>query len=240
MKLVPCKDYFAMSTHAAGCMYRQAKRNPRSVFCVAWGQTPVATYKYFRELCIAHDLKTNELVFVQADEVHRLEDGHAASGYHALDDMLFRPLGVRQENIVRFRSDARDSYTECLRVADALKERGGLDMSVLGVGPNGHIAGNEPKSKWDTRGVHAEPIVPSSFKHMPDAKKAGVTVWLTLGLKDIVETKGKILVLISGRHKGPPLNELKKRIRSSLWPVTYPIDHAGFTVVYNEQSFVSK
>src|SRR5437016_10314174 len=143
------KDYNAMSRMAAELITKELKARPGSLLCVSAGGTPTRTY----ELLALSRQKQPQLFaqvrFLQIDEWAGVPAGNPARCETDLQVKLLEPLGIDQSRYCGFKSDAVSPKTECERVARWLDANGPIDVCILGLGLNGHIAMNEPADELE-------------------------------------------------------------------------------------------
>jgi len=198
-------DYTALSDHTARHLAALLKRKPDALVCVASGDTPLGAYKAFVQLAQAGEVDTSRVTFVGLDEWLGMgpEDEGSCTWYLFRD--LFGPLQLRPEQIVLLDAQAEDPAAACDRVNQYIAARGGLDLIIVGVGLNGHIAMNEPGTSFDTYAhvsdLHETTItVGQKYFNRPTPLRQG----LTIGLRHVAEA-GEAILLASGAKKAPVL-----------------------------------
>lgn len=194
-------DYTTMSFAAAERVIALLINKPRAVVCFPSGSTPKGM---FQALVAAHHngrVDFSQCTFIGLDEWIGMGAGDDGSCRDLLDRDFLKPIGLRDSQIIFFNGRALNPQDECDRVNKALASLGGLDLIVLGVGMNGHLALNEPGTSWDTY-AHISELetitkeVGQKYFHQPTELTKGLTV----GIKHILEAKAAIL-LASGRPK---------------------------------------
>ena len=146
-------------------------------------------------------LETSGLRVAQLDEYLGVGDDDPRSLYRWLETSLTGPLGVTRERLVRFAGNAADADADCAAFDAAIAAWGGIDLAVLGLGPNGHLGFNEPPSAADapTRVVTLSPASLESnagYWGGLDVPNRAVTAGMNL----ILSSK-RVLLLVSGAHK---------------------------------------
>jgi len=117
-----------------------------------------------------------------------------------LQTHLLRPLQINPSRYISFNSNPADPKGECKRIRDELSVRGPIDICVLGLGLNGHVALNEPADALEPE-THPAKLSARSIQHsMLTGLKKKPSYGLTLGMADILQSK-MILMLISGKEK---------------------------------------
>jgi glucosamine-6-phosphate deaminase len=196
------------------------------------GNTPLGMY---RELIARYgqrqDLWQN-LRFLALDEYAGLEPDDARLFYGWVSRAFLDPAGVPPQNRLCFNSNAANPHDEIARVDQWLKDNGPIDIAVLGLGTNGHIAFNEPGSAFH-QAAHAVTLTQDSItanakywggeNHVP--KHA-----YTLGLGQLSAARQTIL-LVNGAHKATILKRVLHGDISTDVPATYLRQQAGVTIL---------
>lgn len=194
-------DYETLSRHTAEHIASVINRKPNALLCLASGDTPTATYRHFVELVRSRRVDVSQCTFVGLDEwVGFGPDDVGSCSYYVYRD-LFTPLSLRSDQIYVFDAKANDLTAECTRIDRLIDERGGLDLLLVGMGLNGHIALNEPGTPFDL-GCHvgelAETTKTVGQKYF--TQETTLTQGITLGLRHLTEAHDVIL-LVSGAKK---------------------------------------
>ena len=148
MRLVSVPTYEDMSRMAADVIAAQLAAKPDSLLVLPTGNTPQGLFK---ELIVRADAGTINVArarFAVLDEYAGLAPGDRRSLTAWLVRSVLAPLGVGQERLIAFDPNGEPA-TECLRMEDAIAAAGGIDLAVLGLGPNGHLGMNEPGTSFD-------------------------------------------------------------------------------------------
>lgn len=226
----------ALSQYAADHVAALLADKPDAVIAVPTGATPLGLY---RRLIALHDsgaFDGTRAHFFNLDEfVGKSADDPRSYG-HFLWQHLFRPMKIRPSQVRLLRGDAADTDAECLAFERAIKDVGGLDLAILGLGRNGHIAFNEPGSDWNagtrlvalTEKTRAAQAV--LYQDPAEVPAAG----LTMGVATIMRAKA-ILLLVAGDGKDEAVAALLRGIPDQNWPVTALLDHPNVTVLADRQ-----
>jgi glucosamine-6-phosphate deaminase len=202
MKIVVAGDAQDLAGKAARVVLDLLRRRPEAVLTVATGETPRGM---FRELVVA--ARGNPSLFsavrwVMLDEYA----GIAADDRRRLASWLSRelldPLGGHAGRLTAFDPLAADAAAEGRRIEAAISSLGGMDLAVLGLGPNGHVGFNEPGSPFDsrTRLVSLAPESVSSNAAYWGSEACVPRRAFTLGLGTLMEARS-LLLLVSGERK---------------------------------------
>jgi glucosamine-6-phosphate deaminase len=153
-------------------------------------------------------------------------DPHSFAGY--LHRHLISPLNVRSEQMRLIRGDAANIALECRDYDAAIADWGGIDLCVLGLGANGHIAFNEPGTPWELR-THVATLSAGTRAAQRGAWKVPER-GITMGIATLIDAR-QILLLIAGPGKSAATAALHRGVPSIDWPVTSLASHPALTVI---------
>lgn len=225
--------YAALSTAAADLICTELTHKPGLLLCLSAGGTPTGLYQ---ELVKRQKRKPKLFAAFRAigvDEWGGLPAGGPGTCQADLEEKLLRPLRVPARRRRLFRSDSPSPQAECERMAQWLARRGPIDICILGLGLNGHIAMNEPASTL-TSSIHVSKLAPGSLNHsmlrsLPRKPRYG----LTLGVGDILRSR-RILLLVSGEAKRRILKKVLQPEISTRLPASFLWLHPNTTVLCDE------
>jgi glucosamine-6-phosphate deaminase len=190
MDLVVLADADAVARHVAELVSRSVESRRDLVLGVATGATPLPVYRALARGSV--DL--SGIAVVALDEYVGLPEGHPAAFAAYVEREIAGPLGVDRERVVTPRG--RGTELEA-RIA----ELGGVDLQLLGIGRNGHLAFNEPGSPLDSR---SRVVRLSESTRRDNAASLGddpvPTHALTQGLGTILEAR-RLVLLATGAAK---------------------------------------
>ncbi len=199
-------DYDALSQHAAAWIIEQLRIRPDSLICLAAGSTPTRTYELLALEGAKEPTLFEQCRIVKLDEWGGLPPGDPATCDSQLRTTLVSPLKLT-ERYVAFESNPLDPNAECARIAAWLDQNGPIDISVLGLGINGHLGFTEP-AEYLQPFAHIAELSQASLAHvMLAATDVRPTYGLTLGMADLIQSR-RILLLVSGPTKRNPLERL--------------------------------
>ena len=234
MKVIITESYEALSRQAAEALFHQLQTLSRPLICTASGASPAGLYKQLVELVKASGQNIANWHFVGLDEWAGMNGGDEGSSRHQLDEQLFLPLGITEQQICFFDGKATDLNAECYRVEDFIQQLGGIDVAILGIGTNGHIAMNEPGTPAFLRS-HVAAIHESTQqigqKYFKEPKRLDTGV--TLGLATLQEAK-QLLLLASGTSKAASIYQMLQAPVSEAIPSTLLRNHPGLHVYVDE------
>jgi glucosamine-6-phosphate deaminase len=140
-----------MSKAAAQIFADRIRKKPTIVLGLATGGTPVKMYKELIRMHKEEGLDFSQVVTFNLDEYLGLSGDHDQSYRYFMNDNLFNHVNISLENTHVLNGKAADPAQECQQYEEAIKKAGGIDIQLLGIGGNGHIAFNEPGSPEDSR-----------------------------------------------------------------------------------------
>jgi galactosamine-6-phosphate isomerase len=206
--LQPCilPDHEAVSRHAADFLIAHLREKPDALLCLAAGSTPMRTYELLAHEGAKDPALFKHCRFIKLDEWGGLTAGNPATCDVQLRTTLVSPVNLA-DRYVAFESNPPDPNAECARVADWLDRNGPIDISVLGLGINGHLGFIEP-AEYLQPFAHVAQLSPASLAHgMLAQSEIRPTYGLTLGIADLIQSR-HILMLVTGPTKREPLARL--------------------------------
>jgi glucosamine-6-phosphate deaminase len=205
MSIEVARDAGEAAERAAGVVGRVIRAKPDAVVGFATGTTPRAIYATLASQVTTRALDARRVRGVAIDEYLGIEPGDPRSFTSYLEHHVVRPLRLDRARFIRLDGSAADDAelaARCARHERAIAALGGIDLLILGIGRNGHIAFNEPGTAFDSR-TRVAVLAPSTRR-----ANAGVfgavddvpTHSLTLGLATIAEAR-TILLVATGDEK---------------------------------------
>ena len=212
MEIIIKKDYEQISKCAAEYIAAIIKKKPNCVIGFATGGTPIGTY---RELIRMHKegLDFSNVTAFNLDEYLGL--GIDKTKPYSLDqsynrfmyEELFNYINIKKENIHIPDGLAKNPEEFCKSYEEAIKEAGGIDLQILGIGGDGHWAFNEPGSSLDSR-TRVEELSKQTLDDNYEAfyKNAGFSrdqmphYAITMGIGTILEAR-RILMIANSSKK---------------------------------------
>lgn len=223
-------DERSLGRRAAALIEAELKRKPDLLLCVSSGRTPTGTYDAMVAAARQMPRRFAQLRLIKIDEWAGLPADHPASCELYLQEHLVRPLGIPRSRYASLQGDTPDPAAECRRVERWLDRNGPIDLCILGLGENGHVALNEPSDAMEP-GVHVVPLSSRSRQHpMIRTMRPKPTHGLTLGMAAVLQSR-RILLLVSGTHKRAMLNRLRERRISTRFPASLLWLHPDVTVI---------
>jgi len=230
MKLFIGETYESMSKRAVEDMMEiiQPLKNP--VLCTASGDTPAGLYKELINQVSKNKTDVSGWYFVGLDEWLGMNGNDEGSCRFHLNNQLFHPLHVPENNISFFDGRAKDLEAECDRIENFIKEKGGIDVAIVGLGLNGHVGMNEPGTSPSLHSHVAEiDSVTQQVGQKYFKEKQQLTKGITLGLANLTEARNVIL-LVSGSKKAEIVKQVLEEEISEQLPASLLRRHKNLSV----------
>ncbi len=223
------EDYEAMSHVAARYVTAVLRAKPTALLCLATGASPARTYELLAESGRRKPRLFHCVQLVKLDEWGGLAPDDPATCEMYLQDKLCVPLGIGGDRFLSWQSRPRQPRTECARMATWLAAHGPIDLSILGLGMNGHLGFNEPAAVLQA-GPHVARLSRASLRHgMLKNARGQVRYGLTLGMGDLLRSR-RILLLVSGARKAERLRRLFTGQVTPRFPASFLGLHAALTI----------
>ncbi|NLK44200.1 MAG: glucosamine-6-phosphate deaminase [Tissierellia bacterium] len=239
MKIFVGKNYEEMSKIAAKIFIGAIKEKPNIVLGLATGSTPIGLYK---ELIRAHKeegLDFSRVTSFNLDEYVGLSPEHPSSYGYYMKEELFDHVNILRGN-THIPDGKAENVEEYCKVYDEMIEKaGGIDIQLLGVGENGHIAFNEPDeslSLGTTIVKLTENTIEVNSRFFESIEEVPKTA-ISMGIGGILKAK-KIVLLANGEKKAPVIKELLNTDRvSTKFPVSFLLLHPDVTIIVDEEAY---
>jgi glucosamine-6-phosphate isomerase len=224
-------DYDALSNRAAEVFLAAIRRDPRIVLGLPTGRTPVGMYERVVAACGRQYHCFRDVVTFNLDEYVGIERSHPSSYFAFMKRNLFDFIDIDPCNAHIPNGDAADPDAECGRYEHDITTAGGLGLTFLGLGTNGHIGFNEPGTPFDTRTrvvALSESTRAANAALFPDGQVP--THAITMGIATILESK-TIVLLASGAKKKAAIERLRSGEISEAFPASALWSHPDVTVL---------
>jgi glucosamine-6-phosphate deaminase len=201
MRVRVLPDYESMSAAAAEVVAGRVREKPEAVFLLPTGTTPLGMYRRLVEMHHREGLSFARATFFNLDEYLGLPPDHPASYHVYMQENFYGLVDADPARIHVPDGSAPDPQAECERYEAAIREAGGVDLCVLGIGRNGHIGFNEPGAPFDSRtrvvrlAESTRRVNASDFEGDRAPERA-----ITVGMATIFESR-EVLILASGANK---------------------------------------
>lgn len=235
MEIVRTVDYDEMSQVACQLTINRMKQYGRPVLGLATGSTPEGLYR-----CLIDHYKKGHLSFENVmtfnlDEYIGLAEDNKNSYHYYMNEKLFDHINLSKENAYVPNGISECFDTECKRYEQLIKDAGGIDIQLLGLGINGHIGFNEPGTRLDSRThvVTLEESTRNANAHFFASEGEVPKRAISMGVETIMESK-EIILLVSGEKKARALKRLVTGEISEEFPASILQQHENVTIVADE------
>ena len=227
-EVVRVKGYAAMSGAAAKAILRQLRKKPGSVISLAAGKTPAGVYRNLVRACRRGDADFSRAAFIELDEYIGTTNPKDTFAYSLRKDFIGK-ANFREKNVFMFNPHAKSLSAECRRIEGIVKRKG-LDLALLGIGENAHIAFNEPGTPFNSM-AHAVKISRGLLRaRKKDFFGEEATHAFTLGLKTIMSAR-KVILIAGGRKKAAAIARSFSRKPSERSPASVLQRHGNAKVI---------
>lgn len=241
MRVIIEPDYDKMSQWAADYVarriteYQPTEERPFKLGCPT-GSSPLGMYRHLVKKYKAGELSFKNVVTFNMDEYVNLDVNHPESYHSFMWSNFFSHIDIKQENVHILNGNAPDLLKECLDYERAIEEAGGIDLFLGGVGPDGHLAFNEPGSSLTSRTriktLATDTIIANSRFFDGDLSKVP-TQALTVGIGTVMDAK-EVLLVCNGHHKARALKHIIDGDVSHKWTASMLQMHPKAIVVCDE------
>ncbi len=235
MKIIVTKNYDELSQKSFEVIKQVVTENPFAVLGLATGSTPLGTYALMQSDHKHNKTSYKNVTIINLDEYVGLRKNHCQSYAYFMQENLFCNIDVDEKNCHIPNGMAESLQNECERYS-ALLQTHKQDLQLLGVGPNGHIAFNEPNTPFDSL-THVTTLTQSTilansrfFNNPNEVPKQA----LTMGMKEILQAK-KILFLATGKSKAQIVKKMLEKVSIDC-PASALLLHPDVTVILDEES----
>lgn len=220
LKFINCNTYEQMSQQCADALVALVQKNPKAKIVVPTGYSPLLTYRLFVQQVLEKQIDTSGITWIKLDEWAGLPPENPATCDYFIRKEILDPLQVKDSQYLAFNALAPDPAQECARIQECLDQLGEIDVSIVGVGRNGHVGLNEP-GQTIPLGPHTMDLTPKTKEHamLKEAGEQQVTQGLTLGMDNILSAK-TLFVLATGGEKQLPFRQMESGVLSLENPVS--------------------
>lgn len=236
MEVVILPDAAAIGAAAADQIEALLRHHPDAVLGLATGSSPLPTYDELVGRYAAGRLSFARARAFTLDEYVGLPPDHPASYARVIRDELADRVDFGADAVASPRGAADDVVAECARYDAAIREAGGVDLQILGIGTDGHIAFNEPGSSLASRTrvkTLTEQTRGDNARFFDGDLAAVPRHCITQGLGTILEARHLVLVA-TGLGKAEAVHQMVEGAVSARWPASVLQMHPDVTVLIDE------
>jgi len=206
MDVVICRNYEALSKAAAQVVADVVNQKPNAVLGFATGSSPLGLYKELIRLHKKEGLDFSKVTTFNLDEYVGLPADHPQSYRRFMNENLFNHINVPAQNTHVPMGTSTNHKTFCEWYEKQICDAGGIDLQVLGIGSDGHIAFNEPGSSLGSRTrmvTLTEQTIDDNarfFKKRSDVPRHAIS----MGVGTVLEAR-QLLMVVNGKNKAAAL-----------------------------------
>lgn len=235
MEIELLNTYKELSQRAKDLIIQEIKKKKNLLLCTATGGSPTDTYDLLANEYLGQPELFSQLRIIKLDEWGGIPIDHPATCESYLKDHLIQPLQIPSSRYIGFNSNPKDPLQECMNIQEKLDLEGPVDLCILGLGMNGHLAFNEPADFLQPNCHLAELSVMSLQHPMASEMQLKPTFGLTLGMADILHSK-MILILINGHQKREMVSKFLSKEISSAVPASFLWLHPNVTCLIEKDA----
>ena len=241
MRLIIENDYAELSQWAAEHVIKRINEfKPTAshpfVLGLPTGSSPEGMYAALVKACKEGRVSFKNVVTFNMDEYVGLPENHPESYHSFMARNLFDHVDCPKENIHILNGNAEDLEAECANYEQKIKEAGGLDLFLGGIGPDGHIAFNEPFSSLTSRtrvkSLTTDTIIANSRFFDNDVTKVPRHA-LTVGVGTVMDAR-EVMILVNGHHKARALQAAVEGPVTQAWTISALQQHPHAIIVADE------
>ncbi|WP_337867098.1 glucosamine-6-phosphate deaminase [Ignavibacterium sp.] len=237
MLVIIKENYQQMSIEAAKQVSSLIRKKPDCVIGFATGSTPLGLYKELIRMHNEEGLDFSKLVSFNLDEYVGLPPNHPESYHYFMWENLFKHININPSNVHIPMGMAEDIDAFCEWYEEKINKHGGIDLQILGIGSNGHIAFNEPGSSLGSR-TRIKTLVENTrlnnsrfFNSMDEVPKYAIT----MGVGTIMESR-RLLLLANGIKKAEAIKQTVEGPIMVKYPATIVQLHRYATLIVDKEA----
>ncbi len=239
MRLIIEQDYRGMSKWAANYIANKITEHNEStpfVLGLPTGTSPLGTYHELIQLYNSGKLSFKNVITFNMDEYVGIPNNHPQSFRSFMWNNFFNHIDINPQNVNILNGNAPNATLECSMYEKKIKEAGGIDLFLGGIGPDGHIAFNEPGSSLQSRTrlktLTYDTILANSRFFDNDPHKVPTRA-LTVGVGTIMDAR-EVMILVNGHNKARALRQGVEEGINHMWTISALQMHPQGIIVCDE------
>ena len=243
MRILIHENYLSLSNWAAHYIAKKINDfdpTPEKPFVLGLptGSSPIGTYHELVELHKQGKISFENVITFNMDEYVNIPETHPESYHYFMNKYLFSHIDIPRENINILDGNAKDLDKECQEYEEKIKKVGGINLFLGGIGPDGHVAFNEPGSSLRSKTriktlTHDTQIANARFFNN-DYNKVPKTA-LTVGVGTVMDAE-EVVILVSGYNKAIALKNVVENGINHMWTVSALQLHPKSMIVCDDDS----
>jgi glucosamine-6-phosphate deaminase len=241
MRLIIEQNYSQLSKWAAEHVIEkinsfQPTPDHKFVLGLPTGSSPEGMYAELVKAYKEGRVSFKNVITFNMDEYVALPESHPESYHSFMARNLFDHIDCPKENIHILNGNAEDLEAECAHYEQMIQEAGGIDLFIGGIGPDGHIAFNEPFSSLSSRTrvktLTTDTIIANSRFFDNDINKVPKLA-LTVGVGTVMDAR-EVMILVNGHHKARALQAAIEGPVTQAWTISSLQTHRHGIIVADE------
>jgi glucosamine-6-phosphate deaminase len=200
------------------------------------GSSPLGTYSELISMVKRGEVSFQNVVTFNMDEYVGIPEEHPQSYHHFMKTNLFDHIDIPRKNINILNGNAADLQQECEAYEKKIESYGGIQLFLGGIGPDGHIAFNEPgsslKSKTRVKTLTYDTLVANSRFFGNDISQVPKTA-LTVGVDTVMQAR-EVVIIVNGYNKARALQKVVEEGVNHMWTVSVLQLHPKGLIVCDE------
>lgn len=200
------------------------------------GSSPLGTYKALIHLYKSGKISFQHVITFNMDEYVGIPEDHPESYHTFMKKNFFSHVDIQEKNVNILDGNAKDLEAECAGYEERIRKAGGIDLFLGGIGPDGHVAFNEPGSSLTSRtrikSLTTDTIIANSRFFDHDVNKVPKTA-LTVGVGTVMDAK-EVVILANGHNKARALQQAIEGGVNQMWTITALQMHPKGIIVCDE------
>ena len=224
MRIIIQPDYGRVSKWTANYVARRIRdfgptASKPFVLGLPTGSSPLGMYKELIELNKKGVVSFKDVITFNMDEYVNLPEEHPESYHSFMWENFFSHIDIQKKNVNILNGNAKDLGAECENYEKKIKGTGGVELFIGGIGPDGHIAFNEPGSSLSSltrvKTLTYDTKVANSRFFGNDITKVPKTA-LTVGVKTVMDAR-EVLIIVNGHNKARALQKVVEEGVNHIW-----------------------
>lgn len=237
MEMIISNDQESFDYQAAMQIVNLVKEKPNAVIGLATGNTPKGMYEVLVKMFENNEVDFSNTITLNLDEYLGVEQENKGTCKSYLTERFYSKVNLQPKNMYHLNSNPSNKDGECKRYNNLINEIGGIDLVILGIGNNGHLGFNEPKTAFETT-VHVCPLtdVTRTANIWSFGSKDKVpTEGITMGIKNIMNAK-KLLMLANTKKKSEIVKKAFKGAVTDEVPASVLQLHNNVVVILDKEA----
>jgi glucosamine-6-phosphate deaminase len=200
------------------------------------GSSPLGTYKELIRMYEKGKVSFKNVITFNMDEYVGLPKEHLESYYSFMWNNFFKHIDIPVENVNILDGNAGNLEAECADYEERIRRAGGIDLFLGGIGPDGHLAFNEPGSSLASRtrvkSLTTDTIIANSRFFGDDVNQVPKTA-LTVGVGTVMDAR-EVIIVVNGHNKARALQQAIEGGINQMWTITALQLHPKGIIVCDE------